>query len=67
VQPFLHITIYIMINQNSKILIVGAGPSGSTLAIFLAKKGIHHDLIDKQIFPRKKHMATHLRWKLLLY
>ena len=43
-----------MIHPSPKILIVGAGPSGSTLAIFLAKKGIHHDLIDKQVFPRKK-------------
>ncbi len=53
-QPFLQTLIYIMNNQNPKILIVGAGPSGSTLAIFLGKKGIYHDLIDKQIFPRKK-------------
>jgi hypothetical protein len=46
VQPFLQTLIYIMNNQNPKILIVGSGPSDSTLAIFLGKKGIYHDLID---------------------
>ena len=38
----------------SKICIVGAGPSGSTLSIFLAKKGISHIIVDASEFPRDK-------------
>lgn len=38
----------------AKILIVGAGPAGSTLSIFLSKKNIPHTLIDSSSFPRKK-------------
>lgn len=36
------------------VLIVGAGPAGSTLSHFLHKLNIDHLLIDKQAFPRDK-------------
>ncbi|MGE5343694.1 MAG: NAD(P)/FAD-dependent oxidoreductase [Candidatus Omnitrophota bacterium] len=36
------------------IVIVGAGPAGSTAAYILGKKGFHVILIDKQTFPRPK-------------
>ncbi|MEO6456101.1 MAG: geranylgeranyl reductase family protein [Ginsengibacter sp.] len=36
------------------ICIVGAGPSGSTLSLLLAKKGIDHLIVDAAEFPRDK-------------
>jgi geranylgeranyl reductase family protein len=36
------------------IVVVGAGPAGSTAATFLAKKGFKVVLIDKDKFPREK-------------
>lgn len=39
---------------NTDVCIVGAGPAGVTLALFLAKKKIPHVLVDKAIFPRDK-------------
>lgn len=41
-------------DQNSKIVIVGAGPAGSSLAIRLAQKGRNVTLIEKDRFPREK-------------
>ena len=38
----------------TKLTIIGAGPSGATLALFLAKNKIPHILIDQEIFPRDK-------------
>lgn len=43
-----------MEKTKTKIAIVGAGPSGTTLALLLAKKKIPHLLIDKESFPRDK-------------
>lgn len=40
--------------QEIDVLIVGAGPAGSTLSHFLLKEGIDHLLIDKAGFPRDK-------------
>lgn len=40
--------------QDIDVLIVGAGPAGSTLSHFLLKEGIEHLLIDKSSFPRDK-------------
>lgn len=40
--------------QDIDVLIVGAGPAGSTLSHFLLKEGIDHLLIDKASFPRDK-------------
>lgn len=36
------------------VLIVGAGPSGSTAAYFSAKNGLNVGLFDKKVFPRNK-------------
>ena len=36
------------------VLIVGAGPAGSTCAMFLAKKGVKVLLLDRASFPRDK-------------
>lgn len=40
--------------MKSVITIIGAGPGGSTTALFLAKAGIPCLLIDKSLFPRDK-------------
>src|SRR5678816_4216007 len=40
------------------VLIVGAGPSGSTAATTLAKMGHSVAMIDKEIFPRHKTCAS---------
>jgi geranylgeranyl reductase family protein len=40
--------------MNYEVIIVGAGPAGSTAAKFLSEKGIKTLLIDKSIFPRDK-------------
>ena len=40
------------------VLIVGAGPSGSTAATALAKMGHSVAIIDKGIFPRHKTCAS---------
>ncbi|KAL3161158.1 hypothetical protein ABBQ38_009529 [Trebouxia sp. C0009 RCD-2024] len=37
------------------LVIVGAGPSGSTTAYFSAKKGLKVALLDKESFPRDKY------------
>src|SRR3989344_8172230 len=36
------------------VIIVGAGPAGSTASMFLAKKGIKVLLLDRASFPRDK-------------
>ncbi len=38
----------------TKIAIVGAGPAGTATALFLAKAGVPHVLLDKASFPRDK-------------
>jgi len=43
---------------NVDVLIVGAGPSGSTAATVLAKQGHSVAIIDKGIFPRHKTCAS---------
>jgi geranylgeranyl reductase family protein len=40
--------------QKTKIAIIGAGPAGTALSLFLCKKKIHHYLIEKSTFPRDK-------------
>lgn len=39
---------------HTNILIVGAGPAGTTTALFLAKNGIKSTVIDRATFPRDK-------------
>ncbi len=41
-------------NPRSKIVIAGAGPAGSTLAIRLAQAGLETVLIEREHFPRHK-------------
>lgn len=41
-------------NPKSKLIIVGAGPAGSSLAIRLARKGFEVVLIEREKFPRHK-------------
>ncbi|MEI7990745.1 MAG: geranylgeranyl reductase family protein, partial [Chloroflexota bacterium] len=41
-------------NQLWDVVIVGAGPSGSTLGYELAKSGLRVVILDKEIFPRYK-------------
>lgn len=38
----------------TSVIIVGAGPAGSTTSIFLSKMNIPHILLDKEAFPRDK-------------
>lgn len=45
------------------IVIIGAGPAGSTAAFILAGKGFNVIIIDKRKFPRKKLCAGLLTWK----
>lgn len=40
--------------HKSKVLVVGAGPAGSTAAYFLAKNGIDVAVLDKDKWPRDK-------------
>lgn len=42
-------------------VIVGAGPSGSTCAYFLAKSGAKVALLDKETFPRDKYCGDAVR------
>lgn len=37
-----------------QVIVVGAGPGGSTAAFYLAKKGIDVLLVDKEMWPREK-------------
>lgn len=41
-------------NRKSQILVVGAGPAGSSLAIRLANRGFEVTLIERERFPRHK-------------
>lgn len=40
--------------NNKSVVIIGAGPAGASVALFLAKKGIASTIIDKATFPRDK-------------
>jgi menaquinone-9 beta-reductase len=50
---------------SSDIIILGAGPAGTTAAISLALKGIPSTLIDKQLFPRRKICGDGLSGKVV--
>lgn len=52
-------------DQNFDVIISGAGPAGSTCALFLAKAGKKVLLIEKEKFPRDKICADNKTWKCL--
>lgn len=37
-----------------QVVVIGAGPGGSSAAFYLAKKGLDVLLVDKETFPREK-------------
>lgn len=41
-------------NSNAKVVIVGGGPAGTSLAIRLVQRGFRVTLIEREKFPRKK-------------
>ncbi|MEY4925875.1 MAG: hypothetical protein RI894_311 [Bacteroidota bacterium] len=43
-----------MIPKTTPICIVGAGPGGASASLFLTKLGIHHVILEKDVFPRDK-------------
>ena len=49
------------------IAIIGAGPAGAALSIFLAKKQIRHTIFDKSDFPRDKICGDGLSGKVVYY
>src|SRR4029450_10346330 len=40
--------------QDADVIIVGAGPAGSTTAYYLAQAGLRVLLLEKAVFPREK-------------
>lgn len=52
-------------NMEVNALIVGAGPAGSSLSLFLCKEKIPHLIIDKAIFPRDKVCGDALSGKVV--
>ncbi|HES60100.1 MAG: geranylgeranyl reductase family protein [Calditrichaceae bacterium] len=49
------------------IAVIGAGPAGATLSIFLAKRQIPHIIFDKTEFPRDKICGDGLSGKVVHY
>jgi 2-polyprenyl-6-methoxyphenol hydroxylase-like FAD-dependent oxidoreductase len=41
-------------NQKASIVIIGCGPAGAAASLFLSKAGIHHTILERDIFPRDK-------------
>jgi flavin-dependent dehydrogenase len=54
-----------MTTQTVDVAIVGAGPGGSTLAAFLARRGYSVALIDRDAFPRDKLCGEFLSYDAL--
>ncbi|MGE5255022.1 MAG: NAD(P)/FAD-dependent oxidoreductase [Hyphomicrobiales bacterium] len=52
-----------MRNATSDVLIIGAGPAGSTAAFILASRGFKVQLLDRREFPRPKLCGGLLTWK----
>lgn len=51
------------VKHTSDVLIIGAGPAGSTLGYLLAEKGMDVLIFDKEKFPRPKLCGGVLTWK----
>jgi len=45
------------------VIVIGAGPAGSTAADLLAKKGFKVLILDKKAFPRDKLCGGLITWK----
>ena len=43
-----------MVDKRYEVIIVGAGPAGSTLAYQLARRDVKTLLVDRDVFPRYK-------------
>ena len=41
-------------DQDAEVIVVGAGPAGSTVATYLARAGVDVLLLEKTEFPREK-------------
>ena len=54
-------------NFKTEIAVIGAGPAGSALSIFLAQKQISHVIFDKAEFPRDKICGDGLSGKVVYY
>lgn len=48
-----------------QVLVVGAGPAGSTVALLLARAGVRVRLLDKREFPRDKLCGGYLAFRTL--
>jgi len=45
---------------DSRVIVVGGGPAGSSTAYFLAKAGVHVTLLDRARFPRDKTCSEYM-------
>lgn len=52
-------------SRSPSVVILGAGPAGTTAAIHLAREGIRHLLVDKERFPRDKVCGDALSGKVV--
>lgn len=50
---------------NAEVVIIGAGPAGSTASLFLSKEKIPHLIIEKEKFPRDKICGDALSGKVI--